>query len=144
VADLPKLEKVMDRIDGLPIFFYGANTGGDEADYWDQEAYWGEHGYDLHVITDEGVTLGTGEKCGTACCFAGWTAVLFAPPGTIAYGPNASLILPGQEHWTAIGAFAEEILELTPNEAFTLFSAGNTKEDLHAIIDRLREKYGEH
>lgn len=69
--------------------------------------------------------------CGTAACFAGWDALLFAPAGTQIRGNL--LILPGDKV-ISVAEWAEEDLGLNPQDAGALFAAYNTIDRIEALI----------
>lgn len=106
---------------------------------WDQSdwlrAYVGEVPVRNAVIQPEGLIAtikGQPAKCGTAGCFAGWDALLFAPAGTVLNGNL--MTLPDGGEATTIAEWAIEDLGLEPFEASELFDHRNKIPDLETYI----------
>ena len=123
----PLLRKVMEKIEEIPEardfeveFQQGYN--GPQVELWDQENW-------VNTVNING------EECGTAACFAGWTALL-----------AGAQVLPGADYFVlteygiaSVSAFATRQLGLDESQADALFCGGNTKKDLRRIVDRLLE-----
>ncbi len=110
VANIELLDKTLDHIKKLIDFPKGS-------DQWDQ------------------VDWGRKTHCGTSACFAGWACVL---SGKYEFSGSAMIDLetgrPDSPPWRA-----EDLLELTPEQAYSLFSATNTFEQLYEIIEEIKD-----
>lgn len=123
----PLIQKVMEKIEEMPSVhdFYAAHreTGysGPPVDVWNQ----GEWLTKLFKVR--------GRTCGTAGCFAGWTAVL---DGAVDDGDGRVYL---NDRVISVGNYARKALGLSDTQAYDLFSGGNSKEDLRRIVNKLLE-----
>jgi hypothetical protein len=84
------------------------------------------------IITDTEEIKVRGIKCQTAGCFAGHTALIYAPVGTKLI--SHSLQLPGSDEWIPYDEWAAEELDLTASQAHYLFSSDRTKDGILDFI----------
>lgn len=73
--------------------------------------------------------------CGTALCFAGWTAFLTAPKGSRMNSAGTILLPDGKTPHSA--DWTEELLGITPEQASVLFYSAQNLDDLKAVIDAI-------
>lgn len=142
MADLGRLEKVLDRVSGLPEVEYDYCPAPvlvyKDEDAWSQRSWvtWGSG-----IITDQGLVDAQGSRCATACCFAGWAVVMFAPPGSVLDGGDGTVTLPGEEGCGEVhdvADYAAQLLDLTPGQRVALFWDAETKEDLAHGVQLIR------
>jgi hypothetical protein len=130
--DMTKLHKVLEHIRSLPDCGGLGGRLAAEQDGWRQDDWLITDG---DRITDQGVTR-DGKPCGTAACFAGWTAIMFAPSGTKVRG--ACLTLPDGTQ-QPVREYAKRELGLDEPAAISLFACHNRLDGLERIIDKIGE-----
>lgn len=97
-----------------------------------------EHDQAIYFCSSEdGCWTDNGTWCGTAACFAGWTAIKYAQE--YGYQPRArysrTFVKGGRERH--VSEVAEDILGLSESDAGWLFCAYNTIEDLEVMVKNL-------
>lgn len=143
MANLKLLRKVRDKIASLPTMGDLDIRFCEHPDYHNTAL--------LELAADEGVTEVWNQStwfmrfqgsidptthqlsCGTAGCLAGWTAIL---TGKVVNDYNEVLAPQGFGRMSVRG-YAQEVLELTYDEAARLFDASNTLEDIDRIIEEI-------
>lgn len=74
-------------------------------------------------------------KCGTACCIAGWAAVMYAPKGTT-FTNRDEVILPDGFR-TSYQDYGRSVLDLNWDEADVLFRGDNALVEIQDMRDAL-------
>lgn len=85
---------------------------------------------------EDSIDYSTGESCGTAACFAGWTCLL---NGWKRAEPNERVHRDGNTEHVRVAAQQE--LHLSYEDACTLFHGSNDLADLNGMVASLR-RYG--
>ena len=136
MPNIINLRKALAHLDSLPD---GHLPGFGEQDRWLQWLYTSVRDCE---ITDRGVVNAEGVRCGTAGCLAGWGAILLCPVGTKL--SDADVKLPGETRWRRIQQLMLEpdYFDLTSHQGASLFAPHNTREDMHAQIDKWEAEQG--
>lgn len=69
--------------------------------------------------------------CGTTACYAGWVAFNAAPVGSVVLGSYVTV--PGAPKPVTIQRYAAEALDISPDQADTLFFLSNIREVERAV-----------
>lgn len=135
------LKEVMDKINSIPSLHDLYDRFDPSGNSWTERILNLAAIAGIHEVWHQGEWFRTSsdpDTCGTAGCFAGWTALLSgARPFNHMFVelPN----VPGQDELPTekIALYAQRILGLTWREAEILFAAFNTREDLNRYVRNL-------
>lgn len=90
------------------------------------------------IYVEDEVTV-TNPSCGTACCVAGWAAVLSGAKPAIAINGAYNVVeLPDGRDYSVSG-YARELLGLTEKQSDVLFAGNNTLSYIRKAITALNE-----
>ncbi|TDB90883.1 hypothetical protein E1264_03390 [Actinomadura sp. KC216] len=122
MANIGRLDKIIDLITAEEIKHdQGTWTSG-----LNGEVKHGEEGQ----IDDE-------LKCGTACCIAGWAAVMYAPKGT-KFTDYDDVTLPDGIR-VSYPSYGRQVLDLTWDEADVLFNGDNDLDEIQEMRNALED-----